>query len=108
MKINIKNNSTDKPMKIQILRNFLVFCQEFSPLKKSINIVFVDRTDTPIYEGMYLIETKNYTPIELFNKISQIWVDEFSKQRKIPCTEKEVSVMSNTFISRNPNLNSIL
>jgi len=107
MKINIKNNSTDKPMKIQILRNFLVFCQEFSPLKKSINIVFVDRTDTPIYEGMYLIETKNYTAIELVNKISQIWIDEFSKQRRIPCTEKEVTIMADTFIKKNPSINQV-
>ena len=107
MKINIKNNSTDKPMKIQVLRNFLVFCQEFSPLKKNINIVFVDRTDTPNYENMYLIETKNYTPIELVNKISQIWINEFSKQRRIPCTEREVSIMVNTFIEKNPNINLI-
>ena len=107
MKINIKNNSTDKPMKIQVLRNFLVFCQEFSPLKKNINIVFVDRTDTPNYENMYLIETKNYTPIELVNKISQIWINEFSKQRRIPCTEREVSIMANTFIEKNPNINLI-
>ena len=92
-------------MKIQILRNFLVFCQEFSPLKKTINIVFVDRTDTSTYDGMYLIETKNYSPIELINKISQIWIDEFSKQRKIPCTEKEVFVMADTFLKKNPNIN---
>jgi hypothetical protein len=104
MKINIKNNSTDKPMKIQSLRNFLVFCQEFSPLKKSISFVFVDTTDGSTYDGVFLVETKNYSSIDLINKISEIWINEFSKQRKIPCTEKEVSVMANSFIAKTPNL----
>ena len=108
MKINVKNNSTGNPKKLEILKEFLKFCQLHSPLKSEINVVFVNRTNEKFFDGNYLIPTKFTKLNEGLTTISKFWIEEFSKQRKINCGEKERELLVEFFIKKNPHLKNVI
>ena len=108
MKINVKNNSTGNTQKIEVLKEFLRFCQINSPLKESINVVFVNNTKEKFFDGNYLVPTKLVKLNESINKISEFWVEEFSKQRRIKCVGIESKLLVQFFLESNPNFKNII
>lgn len=108
MKINVKNNSTANTQKIEASKEFLKFCQINSPLKTSINLTFVDKTNETYFNGMYLVPTKQKNLSECLNLISQFWISEFSKQRNIPCGYRESQLLVKFFLEKNQRIQKIL
>ena len=108
MKINVKNNSTANVQKINIIREFFKFCQTNSPLKNSINFVFVDKTNETFFDGKYLLPLKTVNLSENLNLVSQMWTNEFSKQRNIPCGYRESQLLVSYFIKNNPSVSKLL
>ena len=108
MKIYVKNNSTANLQKVNVVREFFKFCQNNSPLKSSINFVFVDKSSETYFDGKYLIPLKTSKLNENLNLVSQMWINEFSKQRGIPCGYVESQLLVNYFIKNNPSVNNIL
>jgi|688.fasta_scaffold284739_4 hypothetical protein len=108
MKINVKNNSTGNPKKLEILKEFLKFCQLHSPLKSEINVVFVNRTNEKFFDGNYLIPTKFTKLNEGLTTISKFWIEEFSKQRKINSVGIESQLLVKFFIENNPSVQKLL
>jgi hypothetical protein len=108
MKINVKNNSTGNTQKIEILKNFLRFCQLNSPLKSDINVVFVNRTTETFFDGNYLVPTKFSKLGEGIEKISKFWIEEFSKQRRINCVGIESELLVKFFMEQNPNISKMI
>ena len=64
MKINVKNNSTANSTKIDLVKEFLRFCQLNSPLKTSIDIVFVDKSNQVFFDGKYFSMPSKATQME--------------------------------------------
>jgi hypothetical protein len=108
MKINIKNNSTGDSQKIQVLKDFMKFCQTHSPLKKTINVTFVDKSSEHFFNENYLIPLKSSKLDECLNLMSQFWVGEFSKQRNIPCGYSESQLLVRFFLEKNPSVKKFL
>ena len=108
MKINVKNNSTASAAKIDLVKEFLRFCQLNSPLKSSIEIIFVDRTNQVFFDGRYLIPVKITKLKECLEIISDFWVKEFSKQRKVSRIGIESELLIKFFIESTPSVLNFL
>lgn len=108
MKINVKNNSTGNTQKIEVLKEFLKFCQLNSPLKREINVVFVNKTTEKFFDGNYLVSTKQSKLSESIEKISKFWIEEFSIQRKINCVGIESELLVKFFLEKNPSILKIM
>ncbi len=108
MKINVKNNSRASVQKIMAMKQFLTYCQENSPLSKEVEIIFVDSTNDSVFESKYFIPLRNIKSIDCYKHIANKWINEFSKQRKINCGEKEKELMVEFFLKKYPNLANVI
>lgn len=108
MKINIKNNSSISEEKFEKINNFFKFCQESSKLKKDLDFVLVDNTESLVFNNKYYIISKNIPTKETLKIISEVWVKEFSAQNKIQVTSKESDLMVEYFYKKFPNYESLL
>jgi hypothetical protein len=108
MKINVKNNSTANVAKIDFVKEFLRFCQINSPLKSSIDVVFVDRSNQVFFDGKYLVPIKFTKLKDSLSIVSKFWIEEFSKQRKINCVGVESELLTKFFIEKNPSVSKFL
>ena len=108
MKINIKNNSTKNITKVNVVKNFLIFCQSNSPIKNNINIVLVDSSYGDLPQGKIFIPLSDGTIIDILNNVANIWITEFSRQRNIPCKNNEPELLVNFFLRENPLIKNLL
>jgi hypothetical protein len=108
MKINIKNNSTASVNKISAIKEFIKFCQENSPLNREIEVIFVDSSNEPEIDLKYFIPLRNIRVMDCYKKISEKWVQEFSKQRKIQCGDTESKLLVEFFIKKYPHLKFVI
>lgn len=107
MEINIKNNSSYDEMKFEVIKEYLKFCQQTSPLKTKINMQLVNETNQDFFNGSYMIGTLNKSFSDVLLDIANKWITEFSKQRKINCGNKEAQLMQTYFLKNFPDLNLI-
>jgi hypothetical protein len=105
MKVNIKNNSTFNSEKFELIKEFLKFSQETSPLKKEISFMLVNETNQELFNGDYMIGVNGKTFYQVLTDVSRKWIKEFSNQRKINCGEKEIVLMVDYFVKKFPFLN---
>ena len=108
MKINIKNNSTASVNKISAIKEFIKFCQENSPLNREIEVIFVDSSNEPEIDLKYFIPLRNIRVMDCYKKISEKWVHEFSKQRKIQCGDTESKLLVEFFIKKYSHLKFVI
>jgi hypothetical protein len=108
MKINVKNNSTANSTKIDLVKEFLRFCQLNSPLKTSIDIVFVDKSNQVFFDGKYLVPVKSTNLDHILDIVSDFWVKEFSKQRMSNRIGHEAYLIKKFFIDKNPSVSKFL
>jgi len=108
MKINVRNNSTANVAKIDLVKEFLRFCQLNSPLKSSIDIVFVNKSNQVFFDGKYLVPVKFTKLKDSLEIVSKFWIEEFSKQRKINCIGVESELLIKFFIESSPVVSKFL
>jgi hypothetical protein len=108
MKINVKNNSKSSTKKIEAMKQFLVFCQESSPLNRQVEFIFVDSTNDSVFELKYFIPLRNIRSIDCYKYIADKWVNEFAKQRKINAGEKEKELIVEFFLKKYPYLKNVI
>jgi hypothetical protein len=108
MKINVKNNSKASAQKIAAMKQFLTFCQENSPLNREVEIIFVDSTNDSVFESKYFIPLRNIRSIDCYKHIANKWMNEFSKQRKVPCGDKEKELLVEFFLKKFPYLKNVI
>lgn len=108
MKIIVKNNSRSSLRKVDAMKQFLMFCQENSPLNREIEITFVDSTNDTVFESRYFIPLRNVRTMDCYRFIANKWICEFAKQRKINCGEGEKKLLVDFFIKKNPQLTNII
>lgn len=104
IKLNFKINTSQETTKINFVKEFILFCQKNSPLKKSINVVFVDKSYINNIPNKIIVELENKSEIDILNDVSVLWIKEFSNQRKIVCKNKESELLVKFFL-KDMNLN---
>jgi hypothetical protein len=108
MKINVKNSCSATQNKINAVKEFVRFCQENSPLNKNIEIVLVDSTNDPSIDLKYFIPLRNIRVMDCYKTISEKWVQEFAKQRRVQCGDSESKILVEFFIKKNPHLKFVI
>ena len=108
MKINVKNNSTASVAKISAIKEFIKFCQENSPLNKEIEVILVESSNEPSVDLKYFIPVRNIRVMDCYKKISEKWVQEFSRQRNVQCGDTESRLLVEFFINKYPNLKFVI
>lgn len=89
MKVRIVNRVKDLGQeKIQVIRDFLKFAQENSPLKRDVEIVLMSErigvmsTGSEI-TGLIKVLADNRMLLDIIRTIAHEWTHEFARQRKI-------------------------
>jgi hypothetical protein len=89
MKVKIVNRVKDLGQeKIQIIRDFLKFAQENSPLKRDVEIILMSErmgvmsTGSEI-SGLIKVLADNRMLLDIIRTIAHEWTHEFARQRKI-------------------------
>jgi hypothetical protein len=89
MKVKIVNRVKDLGQdKIQVIRDFLKFAQENSPLKRDIEIILMSErmgvmsTGSQI-SGLIKVLADNRMLLDIIRTIAHEWTHEFARQRKI-------------------------
>ena len=108
MKINVKNSCSATQSKIDAVKEFVKFCQENSPLNKNIEIILVDSTNDPSIDSKYFIPLRNIRVMDCYRIISEKWVQEFAKQRKVQCTDIESRLLVEFFLKKYPQLKFVI
>ena len=107
MEINIKNNSSFDNSKVEIIKEYLKFCQETSPLKSKINIEIVNNGVEEFFNETYMVSINGKSFSEVLLEIANKWILEFSRQRGINCGTKESQLMRDYFLKKFPTYNLI-
>jgi hypothetical protein len=107
MEINIKNNSSLNNTNFEIIKEYLKFCQETTPLRTKINVQLVNDTNEDFFNETYMVGTNGKSFSDVLFDIAKKWISEFSKQRKIKCGEKEIQLMVDYFTKKFPNYNFV-
>jgi hypothetical protein len=107
MEINIKNNSSLNNTNFEIIKEYLKFCQETTPLRTKINVQLVNDTNEDFFNETYMVGVNGKNFSDVLFEIAKKWISEFSKQRKIKCGEKEIQLMVDYFTKKFPNYNFV-
>jgi hypothetical protein len=125
MKVKIVNRVKDLGQdKIQVIRDFLKFAQENSPLKRDVEIILMSErmgvmsTGSEI-TGLIKVLADNRMLLDIIRTIAHEWTHEFARQRKIKLqgyntqsqedyANTEAGIMVRMFESQNPQFVALL
>ena len=112
MTIKITNNcNLFDEFSFGLIKNFIDFCNNSHPLKKQMEVVFVNQNSTKHDDDtMFKIHilTKNKNISEIVNELSYKWIDLFSKHRKIKVTFQEPNLSILAFTEKYKEYSNIL
>jgi len=125
MKVRIVNRVKDLGQeKLQVIRDFLKFAQENSPLKRDVEIVLMSErigvmsTGSEI-TGLIKVLADNRMLLDIIRTIAHEWTHEFARQRKIKLqgyntqsqedyANTEAGIMSRAFEKKYPQYVALL
>lgn len=112
MTIKIINNcSLFNDSGFEMIKKFIDFCNHSHPLKKQIEVIFLNQNSTKHDEDtMFKIHilTNNKNIPEIVNELGYKWIDLFSKHRKVKVTLQEPNLSILAFKEKYKEYSNIL